>query len=184
MKTRIWSIVRRANRVKSIVPTKRRNDRRPWFLAGISGAVGSGLMYLFDPAQGHRRRVVGRDRVMGAARRGVRRFNRATNRLEADASGLAKRLAHLKPGPKPPANDPTLEQRVQSEILRDQDIPKDRISIAVEEGVVTLRGVVDRPEQVRELEERAGKVAGVRGVESYLHLPGTPAPNKEDALKA
>lgn len=184
MKTRMSSIVRRASRARSRVPMKRGNDRRPWFFAGISGAVSSALMYLFDPEQGRRRRAVGRDRLLGTARGGVRRFNRATNRLGADASGLAKRLTHLKPGPKPPVNDPTLEQRVQSEILRDQDIPKDRISIAVQEGVVTLRGVVDRPEQIRELEERAGKVTGVRGVESYLHLPNTPAPNKEDALQA
>lgn len=184
MKTRKWNIVRRADRGRLRVPMKRRNDRRPWFFAGISGAVGSSLMYLFDPEQGRRRRAVGRDRLMGTVRHGVRRFNRATNRLEADVSGLAKRLAHLKPEPKPPANDPTLEQRVQSEILRDQDIPKDRISIGVENGVVTLRGVVDGPEQARHLEERAGKVPGVRGVESYLHPPGTPAPNKEDALKA
>jgi osmotically-inducible protein OsmY len=121
---------------------------------------------------------------MGTIRHGTRRLSRSANRLEADTAALGKRFVHLKRASNPNVNDPTLEQRVQSEIFRDQDIPKDRISIAVQEGVVTLRGVVDQPEQVRDLEERAGKVVGVRGVESYLHLPNTPAPNKEDAIRA
>ena len=39
-----------------------------------------------------------------------------------------------------------------------------------------LRGQVDRPELIHDLEEAVRKVPGVRGVENLLHLPGTPAP--------
>lgn len=38
---------------------------------------------------------------------------------------------------------------------------------------VVLRGEVDRPEQIRELEERTKRIRGVRDVESLLHLPKT-----------
>ena len=77
-----------------------------------------------------------------------------------------------------PPNDATLVQRVESQIMRGQEVPKGAININAEDGVVVLRGELDRPEQIRDLEGAARHVKGVRGVRNLLHLHGTPAPNK------
>jgi osmotically-inducible protein OsmY len=46
-------------------------------------------------------------------------------------------------------------------------------------GVVTLRGEVDMTTR-EDLEQAVREVEGVRDVISYLHAPGTVAPNEED----
>jgi osmotically-inducible protein OsmY len=53
-----------------------------------------------------------------------------------------------------------------------------------EYGVITLRGEVDTPEQIRELEAAAARIPGVRGVQTMLHLPNTPPPNKAESIRA
>jgi osmotically-inducible protein OsmY len=49
----------------------------------------------------------------------------------------------------------------------------------VQNGVVQLRGQVQRPDLVDTLVERTRKVQGVVDVENLLHLPGTEAPMHE-----
>ena len=44
-----------------------------------------------------------------------------------------------------------------------------------EEGIVILRGQVDSPELIRDLEKKTRKVHGVKDVENLLHLPGAQA---------
>jgi osmotically-inducible protein OsmY len=53
------------------------------------------------------------------------------------------------------------------------------VNVNVENGVVYLRGEVEQPDMIEDLEKRANKVQGVREVENLLHLPATPAPPKE-----
>ena len=77
-----------------------------------------------------------------------------------------------------------LAHKVETELCRDPSIDKERININAEDGVVVLRGELERPEQIRKLEEAVRKVPGVRDVRSHLHLPHTPPPNKQDALGA
>ena len=83
----------------------------------------------------------------------------------------------IAPEYEPPPNDATLAQRVESQILRGRDVPKGTININAQEGVVVLRGEMDRPEQIRELEDAAAHVKGVRAVRNLLHLRNAPAPN-------
>ncbi|MEX2103697.1 MAG: BON domain-containing protein, partial [Gaiellaceae bacterium] len=68
-------------------------------------------------------------------------------------------------------DDATLVDRVESIVFRGRDIPKGQINVNAENGVVFLRGEVDRPELLEELESRVSKVRGVRGVENKLHVP-------------
>ena len=69
----------------------------------------------------------------------------------------------------------TLAHKVESILFRNRDVPKGQININAEEGVVFLRGQVDRPELVGELEARVRAVKGVRAVENLLHLsPSSP----------
>jgi osmotically-inducible protein OsmY len=73
-------------------------------------------------------------------------------------------------------DDVTLAHKVESIVFRDPRFPKGQINVNAEDGEVFLRGQVDDPELVRELERSVSQVPGVRRVENLLHLPGTPAP--------
>ena len=146
-----------------------------WVLA-LAAAAGAALMYLLDPDQGRRRRAMARDQLFGTARRTGRQAARAGRRVTAQASGVTQKAMHLRPEQKPPPDDVTLARKVESELFRDPDVPKGQININVQEGVVVLRGELDRPEQIQEIEAAARKVQGVRDVENLLHLRGTPAP--------
>jgi osmotically-inducible protein OsmY len=80
------------------------------------------------------------------------------------------------PGPAPDLDDQTLVDKVESIVFREHDLPKGEVNINAENGVVFLRGQLDRPELVEKLEARVRKVRGVRDVKNLLHTPGTPPP--------
>jgi osmotically-inducible protein OsmY len=95
-------------------------------------------------------------------------------------AGQAKGMAGSVPGVgRPPAeerlNDPALAAKVESEVFRDEEIPKDKINVNVEYGVVYLRGEVPDRESMDELVARTRKVDGVQGVENLTHLAGSTA---------
>ena len=98
-------------------------------------------------------------------------------------AGQAKGIAGSVPGVgREPAeqrlNDPALARKVESEVFRDQQIPKDKLSLNVENGVAYLRGEVPDQDTMDELVGRARKVDGVKGVENLTHLPSEAAPTK------
>ncbi len=72
-------------------------------------------------------------------------------------------------------NDPALVSKVESEVFRDDSLPKGSISVNAEYGVVYFRGEVPSQEVMEELTKRARGVDGVRAVENLTHLPGEPA---------
>lgn len=76
-------------------------------------------------------------------------------------------------------DDTTLTHKVESEIFRDDSVPKGQINVNAQEGVVQLRGEVPSEEMVSDLVEKTRSVDGVRDVENLLHLPGSPAPMHE-----
>jgi osmotically-inducible protein OsmY len=98
-------------------------------------------------------------------------------------AGQAKGMAGSVPGVgREPAeqrlNDPALARKVESEVFRDQQIPKDKLSLNVENGVAYLRGEVPDQDTMDELVGRARKVEGINGVENLTHLPSEAAPTK------
>ncbi len=78
-------------------------------------------------------------------------------------------------------NDPALARKVETEIFRPADAPKDSVNVNVEHGVVFLRGEVASREQADKLESAAQAVEGVKRVENLLHTPGEPAPSKTES---
>ena len=76
-------------------------------------------------------------------------------------------------------NDPALVRKVESEIFRDEELPKGDISVNAEYGVIYLRGKIADKDTMEKLVERARAVDGVRGVENLTHLPSEPAPTKQ-----
>lgn len=75
----------------------------------------------------------------------------------------------------PRLNDPALKNKVESELFADESVPKGKIAVSVDNGVVTLRGTLESKHKVAEIASRAGKVEGVRDVDNLLK---TAAANK------
>jgi gas vesicle protein len=168
-----WTSGRRLERPVQHLRAQR--SRWTWFALG--GAVGAATAFFVDPQLGTRRRALARDRSLGAVRRVARRTGRGGRTVAAYSVGWTRRLRHLREERKN-FDDATLAQKVQTELFRPADAPKGDVNVNVVDGVVQLRGQVERPELIEELIERTRKMQGVREVESYLHLPGTPVPSR------
>jgi osmotically-inducible protein OsmY len=142
---------------------------RWWALA--AGAAGAAAAFFLDPVSGKRRRHVARDWVAARVRGAGDRAARAGRTVGAEAFGVWQSATHQAEAG-PPENDSTLAHKVESEVFQDLDIPSGRINVNAEFGVITLRGTVDRPNQIGELERRARAVNGVRDVRNLVHLSG------------
>jgi osmotically-inducible protein OsmY len=138
-------------------------------------AIGAALMYFFDPQQGARRRNMARDRALGLVRRSGRKAARAGRGVAAEAYGVKQKATHLREEPKS-FDDQTLKAKIESEVFRPEDAPKSDVNVNVEHGVVYLRGQVERPEIIDDLEGKVRSVQGVNRIENLLHVPGTEAP--------
>jgi osmotically-inducible protein OsmY len=144
-------------------------------LLGVAGAVAA-LTYFFDANSGAGRRAMLRDRTLAFFRGRARKGERAGRAVAAEAYGVTQKVQHLKEEDKGPVDDVTLARKVETEIFRGEDVPKGQINVNAEHGVVYLRGEVDSPDMIRDLEEQTRKVQGVSEVRNLLHTPGTPAP--------
>jgi osmotically-inducible protein OsmY len=151
------------------------------FAAGAT--VGAGLAYFLDPDRGRARRNVAVDMIGARVRDTGRRLGREARYRGGQAEGVLQRARHRTPE-QVEVDDVTLKQRVESEAFAPGDAPKGQVNVTVVDGVVELRGQVRRPEEIESLVSRVERVAGVAGVRSMLHLPDTPAPNKEQAREA
>jgi osmotically-inducible protein OsmY len=137
--------------------------------------------YLLDPDRGKSRRARLQQRIGGVLRRGSDRAGRKAQFYGGKTEGMKERVTGSGKG-SAPANDQTLAAKIQSEVLGGSSYPKEKLNVTVEEGVVTLRGEVDTPDQAASLEQEIRKVSGVLDVRSFLHLPGEVAPNKAEAI--
>jgi osmotically-inducible protein OsmY len=136
--------------------------------------LGALLAYFFDPDNGRRRRALARDRIPAYFRRMSERAEQASAKAEA----VKQKATHLQEEEKPQPDDVTLARKVETEIFRDADVPKGQINVNAENGKIVLRGEVEKPAMIKDLEKRAKKVQGVDEVENLLHTPETPAPAK------
>jgi osmotically-inducible protein OsmY len=146
---------------------------RKMIVAGLAALAGG---YFFDPTNGTRRRAETRDRVLAILRRGRRQVEQQASYAGGTAQGVAHKAETLKDkatcGRERVYDDATLTAKVQSEIFRSADAPKDRVSVNAEHGVVFLRGTLDSQDEIEALVASARKVEGVQDVEALLHTPG------------
>ena len=140
----------------------------------IGTALGALLAYFFDPQNGNRRRKLAVDRTAGFVRRRGRETARTGRAVAAEAYGVSQKVQHRKEEPKS-FDDATLANKVRSEALRGDEVPAEAVNVNVQNGIVQLRGEVQQPELIDELDRRVRAVQGVREVENLLHLPGTEA---------
>jgi osmotically-inducible protein OsmY len=119
------------------------------FVAGA--AVGGAAAYLLDKSSGTQRR----------------------QQLQSTAKGAVAKAQHAAGGGESaPADDITLARKVETEIFRPADAPKGQVNVQALDGVVELRGQIDDPNVIEDLEKRTRQVTGVRDVRNLLHLPG------------
>jgi hypothetical protein len=142
-------------------------------------------MYYFDGASGRRRRALVRDQFAHLKNLFARELPHRVEKRARFFRGVARGIRHEAAGVvthNGPSyvDDETLVARVRSEVLGQRGIKSGEIHIDAYEGTVTLRGQLQYPDEIRHLIEDAGRVDGVRRVRSYLHLPGTLAPNKAE----
>src|SRR5215204_573045 len=146
-------------------------------------ALGALLEYFLDPNAGRRRRHVARDRALSRMRRGERRALVRARRAEARAVGIARQTRSARRHHREPLDDVSLARKVESELYQRERLPKGQIVVNAEDGVVFLRGVMERREDIERMEAAARRIVGVRGVENLVHAPGTPAPASRPKLE-
>lgn len=150
----------------------------------VIGGLGAAAMYFFDPRMGRTRRTRLAQRLGGITRRTGERAERKGRYLAGHAYGLQQRAAAAARPHEMPPNDQALVAKIESEVLSRWNYPKGSIIIDAADGTVTLRGTAENPDQIHSLESDIRRIAGVTEVVNYLHLPGTDAPNKADAITA
>lgn len=152
-------------------------------IALVAGAFGAALAYFLDPDRGRSRRATGKDQAAAALRRRRRQAGQKARYAGGRATGIGHRIGGTADGPGP-EDDKTLEQKVQSEVLGKEEWRQAPVNVMAANGVIELHGEVRTPDQIRSLEADVRKVAGVQDVCNFLHLPGTPAPDKQEAMEA
>jgi hypothetical protein len=154
-------------------------------IAGLLAAFGLGALaeyFIFDRGHAARRRHGARERGLAVLRRRSRDFARRGKYLEGVAQGVAYKTAHAVPGVgghKVPPDDVTLAQKVESIAFREARVPKEHVNVNAENGVVSLRGWLERDEQITQLIRATEAIDGVRSVNSLLHTPGATTTNTE-----
>lgn len=145
---------------------------RPATDSGMAGRIalvglGAGLMYIFDPDRGRRRRALVRDQMIHA----MNEIDDAIGALSRDLSNRAqgawafvRSLPARLTGEAVP--DQVLAQRVRSKIGRVVSHPGS-IGVAVHDGRVILSGPI-LAHEVDRLLAAVSRVPGVRGVEERL----------------
>ena len=144
-------------------------------LAGAAG--GAAAQYFLDKQSGALRRNTTRDRALSLAKR---QAGDATTMATQAAEQAKGKVASMKPTPSDDSTherlgDAALARKVETEIFRAGDAPKGQVDVNAENGVVFLRGEVDR-EWIDRLEHETEAIGGVKAVRNLLHAPGTPAP--------
>jgi BON domain-containing protein len=158
--------------------TRHRRSGAGFMGVGVPALLaGAALEYFLDPSSGRRRRHMARDRVVAVAHRRRQLLERQARYEAGKVVGLAHQATKLASREEvTELDDVSLVHRVETELFRDRSIPKARISINADRGIVVLRGALESDQEIRRVEEQVRGIPGVHEVENLLHLPGTPAP--------
>ena len=151
---------------------------RKKFRALVLMGAGAAAAYFGDPELGRTRRAKTKDQLDAALRKAKGRAEQKQRYVENTLAGKAE--AARTPST-PPADDRTLVAKVKSEVLGRPEFAALDVVVDAAEGVVALRGEVPDQSVATKLETAVGGVTGVQRVESFVHTPGQPAPNKQAA---
>jgi osmotically-inducible protein OsmY len=146
-------------------------DKGMWILGGASlmAGLGAGLMYLFDPERGERRRATLREKCLGAMRQvgdAVSSVRGAYRDLSDRPHGLLAGAKHWLRGDE--VDDETLVARVRSQLGHAISQPSS-IEVSAGKGAVILNGSIPTDE-LNDLITCVTRVRGVKEVESHLKV--------------
>ncbi len=153
--------------------------------APVAGVAGAAVEWLWDPDRGKARRRQLVDRTTAAVRRQTRgRAQRLSMRAKYERGRVRGGFVRAGGGGIPaPTDDVDVKQQIH-QALHAAGIPMGAISVEVSDRVAVLRGRVDSQADLDRIRALTEAAPGVNEVESFLHLPGEPAPNKVEALRA
>jgi osmotically-inducible protein OsmY len=154
---------------------------RSWVVAGT---LGTSLALLFDGERGTRRRVMLKNRARDFYGLATKHMNKQTRIASDNVYGDAMERVPTHQPDNPSPDDNTLRDRIESQAFNHHTAPKGEYNLNVQDGIAVLRGQLDSQEDIQTLIALVAEIPDVRGVESFLHTPGTPAPNKESAIEA
>lgn len=138
------------------------------FLLALLG--GAGLMYLFDPQQGKRRRALLRDQWVKFQNQAQSTAEATQKQIEDRAQGLvAETRSRLE---NEPVSDETLVARVRSEMGRVVSHPG-ALEVTASGGRVTLRGNI-LADEVSRVMQAVRMVQGVTNVDNQLRIHQEP----------
>ena len=158
----------------------RRIRRKIFRLAIVSGA-GAAAAYFFDPDRGRARRAQARDQAQALVRRQQAEAERQAQHAANVAAGEAAQAQGA--GVPRPVDDVEVVNVVR-QALSGLGVDTTDVTVESVDGVVTLRGQVPSREALTAVEGAVSGTPGVVEVQSFLHTPGTPAPNKAASLRA
>ncbi len=146
-----------------------------WSTLGACGA------YYLDPDRGRARRARLSDKVVAARRQRQRQVEADARYQDGQRQGEAARAAGA--GVFTPEDDIDISQAAHA-ALASLELSTIDVKVDVVDGIATLRGQVAEEENFGEVCRAVSGTPGVVEVRSYLHAPGTPAPNKAASLSA
>lgn len=146
-----------------------------------AAGIGAAIAYFADPDNGRSRRVRAKDQLGARLRRRQREAEQLARHTENIAVGEAARARGA--GETKPVDDVDVVHAVK-QALSGLGFPTSDVTVDVVDGTAALRGQVATEDEKTKVEQAVQGVPGVRQVESWLHLPGQPAPNKASALQA
>ncbi len=149
-------------------------------LAIVSGA-GAAAAYFFDPERGVARRRQAKDQA-----------DALLPRRHADAEREARHEANVAQGEAATAQGAGVPRPVDDvevvnlvkQTLGGLDVDTTNVTVESVDGVVTVRGEIPSRDAQATVEQAISSTPGVIEVQSFLHTPGTPAPNKAASLRA
>jgi osmotically-inducible protein OsmY len=145
------------------------------------GSLGAFGAYYFDPDRGRGRRAALAEQVASTRRRRQRQVEADARYQDGQRQGEAARAAGA--GVFTPEDDIDISQAAHA-ALTGLELATSDVKVDVVDGVATIRGQVDTAADIDEVCRTVSGVPGVVEVSSYLHTPGTPAPNKAASLAA
>jgi predicted nucleic acid-binding protein len=144
-------------------------------------SIGAGAAYYLDPDRGRARRAELGEQVVSARKRRQSQVEADARYRDGEMQGEAARAAGG--GVFTPEDDIDIGQAAHAALTK-LELSTSDVKVDVVDGVATIRGQVGTAEDIDEVCRTVSTVTGVAEVRSYLHTPGTPAPNKAASLAA
>jgi hypothetical protein len=143
--------------------------------------VGAAGMYFFDPSMGKRRRAIARDKLRSKFADRRQRMRRQAALDEGRQRGAV--IERSGGGEFHHKDNRSVAEHLH-EVIRHVDVPTTDVTVEVADDVVRVRGQVRTNEERSQVLAAVGAQSGDRHVESMLHLPTEPAPNKVASRRA